>query len=127
VATGEALEEIRKSNSESFRNNMPTDVPETVIPAGGYTDRKRAIGKALLEAHGVERHDKEGRLAWTERGFRFFDAPAVIFILMDDVLDESTFRLEMGCVAQNICLAAFDMEPAQRCRRSCIRRKPVKF
>ena len=57
---------------------------------------------------GIKREDKAGRKAWTERGYRFFDAPAVILVLLDKSLDETCFRFDMGCVTQNICLAAME-------------------
>ena len=56
----------------------------------------------------VAREDKEKRLWWAQRGFRFFDAPAVIILYMDSSLDQAACRVEMGCVAQNICLAAME-------------------
>ncbi len=56
----------------------------------------------------IKREDREMRIWWGERGYRFFDAPVVIYLLMDRSLDETAYRFDMGCVAQNICLAAVE-------------------
>ena len=57
---------------------------------------------------GIERSDRERRHWWLQRGFRFFDAPAVILLYMDEHWDEMSHRFEMGTIAQNLCLAAME-------------------
>lgn len=106
VVTGELLDEIKESNIHALRNGLAEDRPFAAVPGGVYKERSRAIGKALLTKMKIAREDKEGRVWWNERGFRFFDAPAVIFILMDEDFDETAYRFDVGCVTQNICLAA---------------------
>lgn len=108
VATGHKLDKIKEYNMQALRSHAPEDRVDPKVPDGVYRDRSRAIGKALLGAMKITREDKEGRAWWGERGFRFFDAPAVIFLLMDDALEEAAYRLDMGCVAQNITLAAME-------------------
>lgn len=108
VATGSVLDELKERNMESVQSGAPEDRVDTDIPDGVYRDRGRAIGKALLGSMGIAREDKERRAWWGARGYRFFDAPAVIFLLMDDQLDETAGRFDMGCVAQNICLSALE-------------------
>ncbi len=56
----------------------------------------------------IAREDKERRVWWTGRGYRFFDASAAIFVAMDRVLDETAYRLDIGCVTQTICLVALE-------------------
>lgn len=108
VVTGEALERIRQANLEDFRSGRATDY-KTVVPEGTcYKERARAIGKSLFEAMEITREDREKRKQWYERGYRFFDAPAVIILMMDKILDEAAFRLDMGCVTQTICYAAME-------------------
>ncbi|MBR2620247.1 MAG: nitroreductase family protein [Firmicutes bacterium] len=43
-----------------------------------------------------------------QRGFTFFDAPCAVIMYMDEKLDEAACRFDMGCAAQNICLAAME-------------------
>lgn len=108
IATGAVLDAIKERNMKMLHNGEPEDRIDAEIPGGSYKERSRTIGKALLGAMNITREDKEGRVWWGERGYRFFDAPAVIFLLMDRSLDETVYRFDMGCVAQNICLAALE-------------------
>ena len=107
VAAGEPLERLKEYNIQALRSGIEPDQVFADLPDVKYLNRSRTIGKALLGAMGIGREDKEGRVWWSERGYRFFDAPAVIFILMDDRMDDAFF-LDIGCVTQNIILAAHD-------------------
>ena len=107
VVTGPVLDELRARNVESLRSGAPTDLPDWQL-SGVYLERSRTIGKALLGAMGIPREDKEGRVWWWERGYRFFDAPAAIFVLVDEELKDINYNFDMGCVVQNICLAAVE-------------------
>lgn len=105
VVTGEPLEALRRANIEDLEADREPDYPD--VPLEGVAlDRARVVGRQLYGAMGIERGDKERRYWWLQRGFRFFDAPAVILVYMDQSWDETTHRFEMGTVAQNICLAA---------------------
>lgn len=105
VITGEVLDQIRRDNADCFAQNLPGNEPP--IPfVGVYQERRVGVAKQLFAAMEIAREDKERRNWWTERGFRFFDAPAVIILYMDDFLDRSVFGFDMGCFAQSICLAA---------------------
>ncbi len=78
---------------------FPADYPE---PYGGH---RRACGKALYEAMGVERHDGEGRhRAWL-RNFVAFDAPHVALVGIDRRFDLYA-ALDVGCWLQALMLAA---------------------
>mgnify|MGYP004683635711 FL=1 len=107
VAAGDVLEAIRQDNITSYDHSLPPDIPDIMVD-GIYRERSREIGKALFAAMSIERGDKVRRNEWGQRGFRFFDAPAVIILSMDRTLDNTTFRLDMGCVIQNICTAAME-------------------
>ena len=108
VVTGKELDEIKAYNMNALHSNFPEDREDTNVPKGVYQDRRRTIGKALLGAMNIKRENKEERIWWRERGYRFFDAPAVIFLLMDESLDETAYRFDMGCVAQNVTLVAVE-------------------
>ena len=107
VVTGSLLDEIRKDNMDCFCQNMPGNEPS--IPFTGiYQERRVGIAKQLLGAMDIRREDTERRNWWTQRGFRFFDAPALIILYMDASLDKAVFNFDMGCVTQNLCLAAME-------------------
>ena len=107
VVSGQVLEAIRQDNIASYDRDQPTDIPDITVD-GIYKQRSREIGKALFAAMDIQRSDTARRRQWGQRGLRFFDAPAVIILCMDQALDNTTFRLDMGCVIQNICLAAME-------------------
>ena len=108
VVTGAVLDAIRASNTACYEADVPVSRVEAPVPDGVYRERGREVGKLLLTSMGIERGDKAGRHWWRGRGYRFFDAPAAILICLDDCLDETAYRLDIGCVAQTICLAALD-------------------
>lgn len=109
VVTGDVLKEISQKNVECFEKNLPFDYDGSKYE-GIYRQRLIDIAVQLFSAMDIKREDKEKRLWWMQRGFRFFDAPVAIIMYMDKSLDEAACRLDMGCVVQNICLAAMDYE-----------------
>lgn len=107
VAAGAPLEAIREDNVQALCTGVPFDVPEPET-AGVYKTRRVEVAKQLFAAMDIQREDKAKRNAWLERGFRFFDAPALILICMDESLNETVARLDIGCITQNLCLAAME-------------------
>lgn len=105
VVTGEVLKQICEANMADYDADTTPDYPDAELTPL-QKDRARTIGKQLLTSMEIAREDRERRDWWMRRGFRFFDAPAVILIYMDSELDETYYRLEMGTVAQTICFAA---------------------
>ncbi len=108
VITGETLDKIRKANVDSLRSGVPIKPDHLVV---GWTNdsvyRRRQIelAKDIFKLMDIKREDKEKRAAWSERGFRFFDAPAAIIILTERSLGDAPL-MDIGAVMQNICLAA---------------------
>ena len=107
VVTGEALERLRTYQMEKLAENAQPDFAGSPL-SGPYLDRGRQIGRELFAAMGIERGDRERRGWWSARGFRFFDAPALILVCTDPGLDQGEVRFDLGCVTQNICLAALE-------------------
>lgn len=77
----------------------PTDYPEP------YGTHRRACGKALYEAMGVERTDSAARQAAWLRNFVAFDAPHVAIVGMDRRFGLYA-ALDIGCWLQSLLLAA---------------------
>lgn len=107
VVTGEKLKALCRENIADLEADREPDYPDVALE-GAFLDRARVVGRQLYGAMGIERGDKERRHWWLQRGFRFFDAPAVILLYMDKCWDEMSCRFDMGTVAQNICLAAME-------------------
>jgi nitroreductase len=108
VLSGQVLDNIREENVHLLRTGAGQEKeaaanwPKDSI----YRHRQVDLAKQLFSLMGIERKDKEKRQEWMERGFRFFDAPAAILICTDKVLGETWPLIDVGAVANNICLAA---------------------
>ncbi len=107
VVTGDVLDALRRSNQAALQEKQAEDYAGASL-RGVYLDRSKALGKQLFSAMDIARDDRKSRSWWLARGFSFFDAPVLILLYMDKSLDETAFRFDMGCVTQNICLAAME-------------------
>jgi nitroreductase len=109
VLTGGVLDEVRRANVERL-NTGTLPNPDHVVVAWPresiYRERQVNLAKQLFQAMDIPREDKEKRAQWMERGFRYFDAPAVIVIATDRCLSESGPLLDIGAAMQTICLVA---------------------
>lgn len=121
VVTGDTLDAIREGNIKALRSGVPADVAEYPVDPV-YRTRQVGVAKQLFAAMDIKREDKERRTWWTERGFRLFDAPTAIFLTLDKALDETGYRFDLGCVAQNLCIAAMDFGLG-----TCVAVQPVIF
>lgn len=109
VVTGDALNRIREGNIESIRNGVLPEGEHQIMgwpPESVYRKRQVALAKELFRLMGIAREDEEKKKEWGLRGFRYFDAPVVIFILQDRTIPEGGHMIETGAVMQTICLAA---------------------
>lgn len=107
VITGDVLKKIGEENVAAFVAGEEEDYGDVVFE-GVYRQRLVGVAKQLFAAMDIAREDKEKRFWWMQRGFKFFDAPCAIIMYMDKNLDETACRFDMGCAAQNICLAAME-------------------
>ncbi|MGC9324553.1 MAG: nitroreductase [Desulfomonilia bacterium] len=109
VISGEVIRNISAENVRKLTSGAVIK-PDHLITGwpndSVFRTRQIEIAKQLFKVMGIPRGDKEKRAWWMERGFRFFDAPAAIFILLDRSLTDSGPLMDVGAVMQNICLAA---------------------
>jgi nitroreductase len=113
VASGDLLDKMRQKNVEKIRNFElpPEDMAHLLIerPKGSiFRNRQIEIAKQLFALMDIPRKDLKKRADWLERGFRYFDAPAVIIITADKSLSIQGTYLDVGSVTQNICLTALN-------------------
>ncbi|MBQ2782484.1 MAG: nitroreductase [Oscillospiraceae bacterium] len=106
VVTGDLLQKLGADNVARLRRGEPTVTSEVPL-SGVYRQRQVNVGKQLFGVMDIQREDKEKRDAWTERGYRFFDAPAVILVCMEKSLSDA-YRFDLGCFVQNLCVAAME-------------------
>lgn len=107
VVTGEVLDKIRQAHIELLTSGVRPnpDVP-LKRPEGIYRQRQVDLAVQLFQLMGIAREDREKRAEWTQRGYRFFDAPAAIILSVDRSLEESKAMMDIGSFAQTVCLIA---------------------
>jgi len=111
VLTGEELDRVKEDNVRLVRENASSKPDHAAAgwPRDSvFRQRQVELAKELFRLMDIGREDTKKRQAWTERGFRFFDAPVAIIICVDAMLSETGPLLDIGAVMQNICLAAVD-------------------
>jgi nitroreductase len=109
VLAGEVLENVRRNNVALLKSGTPPNPEHVVVnwpKESIYRQRQVDLAKQLFQLMDIPREDKEKRAKWLERGFRYFDAPAVVIISADRCLSESGPLLDIGAVIQTICLTA---------------------
>jgi len=112
IVTGEVLEKLRQANVEKFNAGEPAqrdqsrEVSMNPLPEV-YRNRVGVLQARMQALLGYARDDREKRAEWTRHGFRYFGAPAVIFITMDKAFP-ATSTIDIGLVTQTICLAALN-------------------
>jgi nitroreductase len=113
VLTGDVLENVKRGNIEKSRSGAAAR-PEHVVmgwpPDSVYRRRQVALAKQLFQLMEISKEDKEKKRQWMERGFRFFDAPAAIIIVIDRSISEKGPLLDIGSVMQSICLGALSRD-----------------
>ncbi len=109
VLTGPVLDAIKKRNMENFRSGKPGEPEHLVVgwpKESVYRRRQVELAMELFHLMDIERDDLKKRMWWMEQGFRFFDAPAAIILLVDRALSETGPLFDVGAVMQTLCLAA---------------------
>ncbi len=111
VLAGDVLESVKQANVEKLSSGTPPSPEHLVVGWGSdtvYRQRQVALAKQLFQLMDIKREDTAARGQWMERGFRFFDAPAAIIVVVDRALTEGAPLLDIGAVMQSICLVATD-------------------
>ncbi|MFC1833967.1 nitroreductase [Thermodesulfobacteriota bacterium] len=108
VADGENAKKLTEAFAEAGKKgttprpdiNMPIDFPEA------HKNRYISLGRDLFTKMGIERGDKEARLEHYINMYRFFGAPACIYLTIDGELNEQYSCLDVGSIGTTICYAA---------------------
>ena len=105
VASGTALDSLREILPGRFMaGDFSMDFPYDGAYQGVYRDRQYGAAKALYDALGITREDKEARNETFMRNFTFFDAPHVAFLFLPEPfgLREAA---DLGMFAQTLMLS----------------------
>ncbi|MFO7963309.1 MAG: nitroreductase [Desulfobacterales bacterium] len=84
--------------------NPDFEMPQTF--SGAYMDRYRMTGKMLFELAGIGRDDSQARFNQFLSMFKGFDAPCLVYVLLDEVLQTSYPIFDAGGIANYISLLA---------------------
>lgn len=105
VLSGEVLDKIKRDHTALVTSGAPSR--GKLIFSGIYRERQVEIAMDIFKLMGIQREDRERRLEWMLRGYRYFDAPAAIILFCDKSMRETTMAdFDLGALAQTICLAA---------------------
>ena len=107
VVTGEVRRRL-VAEVLAHRETNPTDTsaefPRARRPEV-YTNRARALGKAMYSLIGIPKGDQAAGWAQWGRNYKFFDAPVGLIFTIDKDLDAMSF-LDIGIFMQSFMLAA---------------------
>ena len=107
VVTGKALDSIRQGNLEMLKSTANQGAPARAFE-GKYRQRQIEIAVQLFTVMGIAEEDREKRAWWMQKGFRYFEAPAVFILSVDKSVIASMAAFAIGALAQTICLAALN-------------------
>jgi nitroreductase len=110
VLTGKTLAKFKEMNLRQTMAGaaIASDVPMLTNWPDAMKARYGELGKVVLSAQGIKREDKEGRDKYYQNMVSMFDAPCLILacISRDNLVEYQ--MLDIGLIAQTICLAAHD-------------------
>lgn len=108
VVTGATRDQVSKSVLDAIAAGEPKDEEFDYYPVEWfepYLGRRRAVGFGLYETLGIKREDKERRVAQMLENFKFFGAPAGLFVTFHRNLSTGTF-MDVGMFIENILIGA---------------------
>ena len=109
VVAGNLLREIGEANVAKLRGGVtPTPDFSVEYPRGRFRYRSSEIAKLIYDAMDIPRNDKTKRQEWWELGYRYFNAPAAIFIHFGLDIEYEHALFDLGAITQSICLMALE-------------------
>jgi nitroreductase len=114
VIKADILKEIKAAYLKDYRlGKLPyPDIPvgdtKDIAPVlkGVYKERQVALAKEIFAILHINKTNK--KQDWSEKMVQFYDAPVVIILAVDKLLQSNWPILDIGLVTQNIALAALE-------------------
>jgi nitroreductase len=108
VADGQKAKELTDLFEEEGRKGVPPrpDIQMPLTFPEVHKKRYMELGKALLTFMGMDREDKEARIKHYLNMYRFFGAPAVVYLVIDGSLNLPYACLDVGSIGTTLCYAA---------------------
>lgn len=107
IVGGETLQALAEELFELGQTEVPGN-PDRPMPEKWpnlNNERIRGLGKKMFEAMSIPREDKERRKEHYSRNYRFFGAPNIIYIYLDQELGVYSM-MDAGIIVQTIALLA---------------------
>lgn len=110
VLTGQKLARFKEMNLKQTLDGaaIASDVPMLEKWPEVQKARYGQLGKLVLSVQDIKRDDKEGRENYYKSMVRMFDAPCLILACIPRENLVEYQMLDIGIIAQSICLAAHD-------------------
>lgn len=109
VLTGRVLDDVKRENIAAFDSGDRGSMAFMAKPYEPvYQARREVMAAELLRLQGIGRDDKEKRMDYAKKGFRFFDAPVAIIVAADSSISDARGQFDIGSVCETICLAALN-------------------
>lgn len=108
VVSGEKLQQVTSAMESAFRGGQKGKMDYQYYPLewqGDYKERRKACGLQMYQTLEIGREDKERQMDQWAANYRGFDAPVILFFLMDGVMETGSF-LDYGMFVQSVMLAA---------------------
>ncbi|MBT3308964.1 MAG: nitroreductase [Gammaproteobacteria bacterium] len=108
VVTGEKLKQVTEAMESTFRAGQKGKMDYQYYPLewqGEYKERRKACGLQMYQTLEIGREDKQRQMDQWAANYRGFDAPVILFFLMDGVMEAGSF-LDYGMFMQSVMLAA---------------------
>ena len=106
AVSGETKRVVCERMVTAFREGRESNMDYKYYPdhfSEPYRSRRFACGKALYQALGIERNDRERRKEQWEKNYQGFGAPVELFIFVEDVLEKGSW-VDAGMFIQNTLL-----------------------
>ena len=118
IVKGEKLDVMKNKIVDQFRqgNRPHPDVPLPSKTAanmgltGVYKKRQIVLGVTMFKLLGIAKGDQQAITDYMASMYRFFDAPAVIIIVVDKVLELAYPLIDTGALIQTIALTALEFD-----------------
>jgi nitroreductase len=118
IVKGEKLEQLKNRCVEQFRQGngpgpdvpLPDKIKGDMGLQGIYKKRQVVLGVTMFKLLGIAKRDQKAIMDYVASMYRFFDAPAVVIIAVDKVLQLSYPLIDIGALLQTIALAALEFD-----------------
>jgi len=118
IVKGETLDKLKTKCVELFRQGIGPG-PDVPLPdktradmglQGVYKKRQVVLGVTMFKLLGIAKGDQQATMDYMASMYRFFDAPAVVIIVVDKMLQLAYPLIDIGALIQTIALTALEFD-----------------